>query len=63
MVLLGVLLKKNLCINFGKEIKRWISTFCAINIKSYMSVSGQHSGWFDVKRRTRQGDPHVFDLY
>ena len=42
--------------NFGKDIKRWISTFYA-NIKSCMSLNGQCSGWFDVKRGTRQGDP------
>ena len=42
--------------NFGQDIKRWISTFY-VNIKSCVSVNGQYSAWFDVKRGTRQGDP------
>ena len=42
--------------NFGEDSKTWIFTFYA-NIKSCISVNGQYSGWFDVKRGTRQGDP------
>ena len=42
--------------NFGEDIKRWISTFYQ-NISSCVSVNGQYSSWFSVKRGTRQGDP------
>ena len=42
--------------NFGQDIKRWISTIY-VNIKSGVSVNGQYSAWFDVKRGMRQGDP------
>ena len=42
--------------NFGQDIKRWISTFY-VYIKSYVSVKGQYSAWFDVKKGSRQGDP------
>ena len=48
--------------NFGNDIKRWVSTFYA-NIKSCISVNGNYSEWFDVKRGTRQGDllsPYLF---
>jgi len=34
--------------NFGRDIKRWISTFYA-NINSCMYVNGEYSEWFDVK--------------
>jgi hypothetical protein len=42
--------------NFGPDIKRWIRTFYA-KATSCVSVNGQYSKWFNIRRGVRQGDP------
>ena len=42
--------------NFGTDIKKWINTFYN-NIKSCVIVNGQPTGWFNIYRGCRQGDP------
>lgn len=42
--------------NFGPDIRRWIEVFYN-NANSCVSVNGQYSEWFDIRRGVRQGDP------
>ena len=42
--------------NFGESMQRWVLTFYN-NIKSCVMNIGFSTGYFDIKRGVRQGDP------
>ena len=42
--------------NFGPDLRQWISTLYH-NASSCVSVNGQYSKWFGIRRGVRQGDP------
>ena len=48
--------------NFGPCFIKWIRTFYS-DITTCISVNGQFSEWFDIKRGVRQGDPSSPYLY
>ena len=42
--------------NFGTEIRQWVKIFYT-EVKSCVIINGQASGWFNLGRGCRQGDP------
>ena len=48
--------KTLLAFGFEKDICKWVFTFYN-DIKSAVSINGQISQWFNIKRGCRQGDP------
>ena len=48
--------------HFGPDIIRWINTFYK-NANTCISLNVQFSGWFDIQRGVRQGDPLSSYLY
>ena len=48
--------------NFGPDLIQWITTLYSDPI-SCVSVNGQYSKWFSIRRGVRQGDPSSCYLY